>query len=729
MRSLVIRAVALLALTASSGAFLVANRLGGGGVIYETVSDSRLPLNFRVDSDPVLGVTSPIAVTQSLMNQWNAVPGTPQVFGVAQAGGSFNGSTARQTFGIFTNSTYEVAFDDDGSILAEYGLSSGVLGITLKIVEPSRGSILDVLVIINTHPGALQPPAGSGATREELFRGTLLHELGHVLGIGHSAVGMTASVADGLAPATAAQIPTLFPFRLPFRPQEGTTLELDDEAALRFRYANSAIGRGSISGTVRGISGAVANEIAVRAVTASGSQVNHIGVLSNGDGSGLGRFTIPGLPPGAYRVLIETVNGRGGVTSASLASSSSSIGSNPFVLAHDEFWQRGDTYDPARDAPGASTPVQVRADRDTGGIDFVLNARPIAGGATINGTLGNGDARVPDGSGINHNTDLFVFRGTVGSSFSIRVDGVGFTPQIGLYRPSNLSREAQAQPTFGSSATLSHTLEQSGEYTLGVSALGEAGTSAGRGNYSVRLTGTTLALAPAATVVPARIEPLALGPKQAGSPSCDVALLGMRAFAGSHEELWIDRLTVRGTGSGNERDHITVVRLTLDRNGNGLFDTGEPVVASTTFNSDNGEAVFDDMGLEIASGGDERLLVTYTVALPSVALAAAPLPAGLAGWWALVLLLPLLLARRQSRIGAVLALAILPLACGGGSGGGAPPPCFTEFNSDAASVTFQAEVRTDAVLAFSSVGDPPAPLGGLLAAPILSGTLTVSRAP
>ena len=121
--------------------------------------------------------------------------------------------------------------------------------------------------------------------------------------------------------------------------------------------------------------------------------------------------------------------------------------------------------------------------------------------------------------------------------------------------------------------------------------------------------------------------------------------------------------------------------------------------------------------------------MTYTVALPSVALAAAPLPAGLAGWWALVLLLPLLLARRQSRIGAVLALAILPLACGGGSGGGAPPPCFTEFNSDAASVTFQAEVRTDAVLAFSSVGDPPAPLGGLLAAPILSGTLTVSRAP
>ena len=77
----------------------------------------------------------------------------------------------------------------------------------------------------------------------------------------------------------------------------------------------------------------------------------------------------------------------------------------------------------------------------------------------------------------------------------------------------------------------------------------------------------------------------------------------------------------------------------------------------------------------------------------------------------------------------MLAIALLPLACSGGGGGGAPPPCSTVFDPDAVSVNFEAEVRTDAVLAFSSIGNPPAPLSGLLAAPISSGTLTVSRAP
>ena len=726
MRSTIIRLVALLALTASSGAFLVANRPQSGGFIYERVPGSRLPMDLRIDTEDVSGVSSPVATTQALMNQWNAVPGTRQVFGSAIPGGPYNGSTSKQTFGIFTNTTYEVAFDDDGSILADYGLASGVLGITLKIVNGGNAEILDVLIIINTQPGALTPPGGSGATRLDLFRGTLLHELGHVVGIGHTAVGMTSSASDGLMPATPAQIPTLFPFRLPIRPQEGTTLELDDEAALRFRYADAVIQRGSISGRVRALSGASINQIAVRAVSVGGPKISHVGVLTDADGSGLGRYTIPNLPAGAYRVLIETVNGRGGVRAESLSSSSGSLGSDPFVLAVDELWQRGDTYDPASDDASVATPIQVRAERDTAGIDFLLNARPILDGQTLSGALGNGDARVPANNGSLHHTDFFVFQGSVGQSVSLRVDGVGFTPQIGLYRPSNFAREALAEPSFGSSASLTHPLEQSGVYTIGIAARGLAGTSAGSGAYSVRLAGSGLSLAPAANVRPPRIEPLpgSLVDRSVGSPSCDVAIVGLQAVAGSHEELWIDRLSVRGSGTGNERDHLSAVRLVIDRNGNGRFDSGEPVVGSTTFGANDGVATFNDLDLVVRTGSEETLLVTYSVDVPALAAA----PAGLSAWWASLLLLPLLMVRRQARSAALLALVLLPLACSGGGGDAPAPPCLTPFSADAGSVTFEAEVRSADIVAFSSVGDPPVALTGLLAAPVISGTLTVSRA-
>jgi hypothetical protein len=714
---------ALLLLAATAGAFLVANARSRGKFVYERVPADRRPLDLYVDTDPVPDVVSPIVITQQMMDRWSIVPGTEDLFGTARAGGSYNGATAKQTFGVFTNSKHEVAFDSDGTILAAYGLSTGVLGITLKVVDASRGEVRDVLVVINTQPGALNPPAGSGATKEDLFRGTLLHELGHILGVGHSAVGMTNSGTPGLLPAAASQIPTMYPFRLPFRPQEGSTLEVDDQAAVRFRYANRSIGRGSISGTVRSLSGAPINQIAVRAVGPGTAFPSHVGILTDGDSAGLGRFTIPDLPPGSYRVLIETINGRGGVDAGALAASSGPLGSNPFVLARDEFWEPGDTYDPGVDDPFDSAFVHVRAERDTGGVDFVINAAPIVNGQSRGGALANGDARVPDESGNQHYTDLYVFEGRKGDSVTLRATTSGFTPQIRLYRPSDLGLEREDAPTFGRTATLVHTLKQSGAYTVAVAARGQVGTSTGGGTYSLSLTGSGTALTPAPSVVGPSIEVGADGGDFAvGSPSCDVTMLRLTARAGTHEELWIDQLVVRGSGTGNERDHVTAVRLAVDSNANGQHDTGEPVVGSTTFGSDNGTAVFNDLGLEFDPGTVRSLLVTYSVDVPNPGV-----PLGAHSAWALLLLLPLLLVRRHARAAAIIALALLPIACGGGSSP-PDPPCFTAFRANVPAWTFEAQIRPGDVVASGSVGAPPPPLG-FPASTVASSTLTVSQRP
>jgi hypothetical protein len=712
---------ALVAFAASSGAFLVSNSPSSGRFVYEYVASSKRPISVRVDSDPVTGVADPLQATRDLMNAWNSVPGVETLFGSATLGGSYRGSNAKSAFGVFTNSTYEVAFDDDGTILSAYGLSTGVLGITLKVVSPSNGQILDFLIVVNTSSGALTPPAGSGATREELFRGTLLHELGHCIGIGHSPVGMTSNVSYGLLPAAPSQIPTMYPFRLPVSPQQGATLEEDDVAAVRVKYANAAIGRGSISGRVRTLSDAPVNEIAVRAVGPGTSNEEHIGVLTNADGSDDGLFTIPDLPPGGYRVLIETVNGRSGVDAGALSSVDGPLGSNPFLLAQDEFWEPGDTYDPVRDNPQNAATVQVRANRDTGSVDFMLNAAPLFDGSSHDGTLGNGDARVPDSGGQAHYTDFFVFSGSSGQRMNLNVNGVGFTPQIRLHRPSNLAPEVELLPTFGSSVTLDHTLQRSGIYTVAVFARGSTAVAAGRGTYSAQLSGTGSGLQPALPPSAPTIEIGAANPfsLEVGSPSEELGVLQLRLNAGNAEEYWVDEIVVHGSGSGNEVAHLTDVALVHDRDGDGRADSNEPVLASGSYDSNDGIVRFAGIGLEIDPGRSTNVLVTYSVDIP------APVQtAGYVTLAAMLLLLPLVLLRRRA---AWLILVVLPLACGGG-GGEVRTAKVTDFDPSQPSFSFELSVGPGDVRSFTSAGDPNVPVAAP-AATLRSGTLVVSQRP
>jgi len=722
-----VRLLLLCAVTGTAGAFLVSNSPSGGGYQFEKVPDSRRPLNVFVDSDPVPGVSNPLAVTQDLMSQWNGVPGVETLFGDASLGGSYRGSNAKSAFGVFTNRTHEVAFDDDGSILAAYGLSSGVLGITLKIVN-SDGNLLDFLVVVNTRTAALTPPVGSGATVEELFRGTLLHELGHAVGLGHSPVGMSSTVSYGLLPASPSQIPTMYPFRLPGIPQAGGTLEDDDRAAVRFRYANAAVGHGSISGRVRGVSGAGINQIAVRAVGPGDSNQSHIGALTNVDGRDEGNYRIPDLPPGGYRVLIETIDGRAGVSGDALAGTGGSLGADPFLLARDELWQPGDTYDPAVDDPTVGSVVQVRAGRDTGSVDFVLNAQPLLAGASRSGSLGPGDARVPDGNGLPHFTDFFVFQGSAGQKLGLIVAATGFTPQVRLYRPSSYGLEVELVPTFGSSLQLDHTLERSGIYTIGLSARGSAdSTATGRGTYTLQLgsVGTSLPAPPTAGAPVIERGAADPGAVQVGSPSDRVGVLQLRVAAGNLEEYWLDEIVVHGGGSGDETAHVGLVRLIHDRNGDGRADGGEPTLASGTFDADDGMVRLSGIGLEVDPGTATHVLVAYDVDVPAPVQTAG---AGAGPWAGAAVLLALLLLRRR-RAALLLVLLALPLSCGGGGGGGSgSAAAITEFDPTQPAFTFTATVAPGDVASFTSAGDPAVPVAAPASA-VVSGLLTVSARP
>jgi len=685
---------------AAAAAFLISNSFVGGRFVSESVPANRRPIDLLVDTEAVAGVANPLAVVQDLMNQWNLVAEADTVFGAASAGGPYNGETVGDTFGRFTDNQREVAFDDTGDVFAEFGIGGGVLGITLKSVDRGSGQILDVLVVINTGFFAISPP-GSTATPEELLRATTLHELGHALGLGHTPVGMVSTSSFGFFPTAPSLIPTMYPFRVPNAPQLGGTLEGDDSIALTEVYPATTGGLGAIAGTVRSAGGAPINQVHVRVVGPDSGPVRHVGALTNADSANQGNFVIPHLPPGAYRVILECINGRNNVNADALAGAGGTgLGNDPFGFAADEFWTPGDTFDPAVDDRSTSTVVFVRPGRTTS-VDLVINAAPIFQDDVISASFTTDDAQIGDAGGGFHFVDYYVFSGNGGQQIDLQVATSGVTPQLQLLGP-DLQVLAEDLPASGN-ARVQTTLAATGVHTIAVFARSTTGNPNGRGPYNIRLEGAGGGLPGGPPATPASVRRGANDPgaQDFSSPLCSLPVLQLRANASGGQELMIERVTLRASGSANEVSDITTVKLVDDRNGNGRVDGGEPVLGTATFAADNGTVSFSDLGLRVAPADHADLLVVVDAAVTSVTSAA------LVSAWGLIGCLALVCLRRRRHLVALAALAVvLPLGCGGGGGAG----CNGEFNPDGAIVSFTLTVDAAGIEAFEPTTDPAAPL-------------------
>lgn len=76
-------------------------------------------------------------------------------------------------------------------------------------------------------------------------------------------------------------------------------------------------------------------------------------------------------------------------------------------------------------------------------------------------------------------------------------------------------------------------------------------------------------------------------------------------------------LGLRASGSGNDTAHVAAVKLWLDRNADGVPDTGDTLLASATFAADDGVALLnlaDDALPALQTFDSVRLLVTYDLA-------------------------------------------------------------------------------------------------------------------
>lgn len=203
-------------------------------------------------------------------------------------------------FAGFTNARPN---DDDG--LTVIGFENRpdqdrTLGATSFLVDTLTGEIVEAEIFLNSAFDWSVAPGGESGRYD--VESIALHEIGHLLGLGHSALGETELRAGGRRVLAAEAV--MFPVAFSAGTTEGRTLKADDIAGLSDSYPNNAFRRekGSVSGRVtksgRGVLGAH--------VTAYNPRTGRLvsGFTLNEDG----RFVIGGLDPGPHVLRVEPLD-------------------------------------------------------------------------------------------------------------------------------------------------------------------------------------------------------------------------------------------------------------------------------------------------------------------------------------------------------------------------------------------------------------------------------------
>jgi hypothetical protein len=175
-----------------------------------------------------------------------------------------------------------------------------VLAATSFLIDRTTGALVESDIFFNTAFDWSVSPAGT-ATRFDL-ESIALHEIGHLSGLGHSALGET-ELRDGGRRVLAAEA-VMFPIAFASGSIAGRTLKADDIAGITDLYpeADSTRTSGSISGRVTKDNQPVFGAHIVAFSVARGTSV---GTFSLG---AQGQFSVAALQPGVYILRTEPLD-------------------------------------------------------------------------------------------------------------------------------------------------------------------------------------------------------------------------------------------------------------------------------------------------------------------------------------------------------------------------------------------------------------------------------------
>lgn len=175
-----------------------------------------------------------------------------------------------------------------------------VLGATSFIIDVTTGEIVEADIFLNTRfPWSV---AGSGEAGRQDVESIAAHEIGHLLGLGHSALGETEMIPGGRRVLGAEAV--MFPIAFAAGSVRDRSLKADDIAGLTDLYGTTASRRelGSLSGRVTKNGQGVLGAHIVAFNPNSGRMVG--GFTLDDEGT----FTIAGLEPGPHVLRVEPLD-------------------------------------------------------------------------------------------------------------------------------------------------------------------------------------------------------------------------------------------------------------------------------------------------------------------------------------------------------------------------------------------------------------------------------------
>jgi hypothetical protein len=278
--------VALLALcfSAPTHAYLKLGALVNGTVIDVTWRD---PVRYFISDRGTSGVSSAdlrIAVARAAAT-WSAV----------------ESARARFEFQGMTNAVPEVVDGRTTIGFLDRPDLEQVLGATSFMIDTTSGAIVEADIFFNAQ-FAWSVSAGGTPGRVDL-ESVALHELGHLLGLSHSAVGETEAQASGNRRVTASGA-VMFPIAMSSGTIAERVLHADDIAGVSDLYPTSSVvgETGSIAGRVTKNGQGVLGAHVVAFNPETGVLIGNFTLNPQGE------FVIARLPPGAYVLRVEPLD-------------------------------------------------------------------------------------------------------------------------------------------------------------------------------------------------------------------------------------------------------------------------------------------------------------------------------------------------------------------------------------------------------------------------------------